>query len=73
MRERKINETMVREALESPDELSIGEQDEWIAVRNYGSRRIEVVYGEIDEETALVYTVISVRFVWQRGNLDDAN
>ncbi|MCE7983555.1 MAG: DUF4258 domain-containing protein [Caldilinea sp. CFX5] len=61
MRERKVSETMVEETLDSPDELSVGEQDEWIAVRHYGNRRLQIVYGEIDEETVLIYTVISIR------------
>ena len=63
MQERKVSEAQVMEVLKLPDELTIGEQREWIAARTYGSRRIQVVYGEIDEETVLVYTVISVRWL----------
>gem|GEM_PF-1514362 len=67
MQERKVSEVQVEEVLHQPDELTIGEQDEWIATRTYGSRRIQVVYGEIDDtiddNTVLIYTVISVRLL----------
>ena len=67
MQDRKVSEALVEEVIDQPDELTIGEQDEWIAIRTYGSRRIQVVYGDIDtmidENTVLIYTVISVRLL----------
>ena len=63
MLERKVSETQVELALEQPDELTMGEQDEWIAIRTYGNRRIQVVYGDLDDSAVLIYTVISVRIL----------
>lgn len=71
MQERKVSEAQVEEVVDQPDELEIGDQDEWVAIRTYGDRRIEVVYGDIDDprdaavdnDTVLVYTVISVRLL----------
>lgn len=64
MRERRVSEAQVEHILAQPDELNTGEQDEWIAICTMGDRRIQVVYGDLaqaDEETVLIYTVISVR------------
>lgn len=61
MQERKISEAQVEDILEQPDELTVGEQDEWIASRDYGNRRIKVVYNDIEENIILIYTVISMR------------
>lgn len=63
MQERKVSEALVEEVVDQPDELTIGEQDEWIAVRTYGNRRIEVVYEEVDDNTVLIFTVISIRLL----------
>lgn len=66
MQERKVSEAQVEEVLNQPDELTIGDQDEWVAIRTYGNRRIQVVYGDIDnplDDAVLVYTVISVRLL----------
>ena len=63
MQDRKVSEALVEEVIDQPDELTIGEQDEWIAIRTYGNRRIEVVYEEVDDNTALIFTVISVRLL----------
>ena len=61
MSERRVTEAQVEHCLDQPDELMTGDQDEWIAVCLIGDRRIQVVYGELNEETVLIYTVISVR------------
>lgn len=61
MQERRVTETQVERCLHQPDELMTGDQEEWIAISIIGNRRIQVVYGELNEETVLVYTVISVR------------
>lgn len=61
MQERRVSEAQVAHILAQPDELMTGDQDEWIAVCTMGDRRIQVVYGELDEGTVLIYTVISVR------------
>ncbi|MEZ4733273.1 MAG: DUF4258 domain-containing protein [Caldilineaceae bacterium] len=64
MRERRVSEAQVEYILAQPDELTIGEQDEWTAICTIGDRRIQVVYGDLEqeaEETVLIYTVISVR------------
>ena len=63
MQDRKVSEALVEEVIDQPDELTIGEQDEWIAIRTYGNRRIEVVYEEVDDNTALIFTVISIRLL----------
>ena len=63
MIERKISEAQVEQVVDQPDELTMGEQDEWIAVRAYGNRRIQVVYGDVDDNAVLIYTVISVRIL----------
>jgi len=56
--QRKVTETQVREALESPDDVEVGDQDELIAIRRTVDHEIRVVYEEIDSSTVVVYTVI---------------
>ncbi len=61
MRERKVSEQQVETTILFAEELLAGEQGEWIAVRVFEARRIQIVYGELDEEIVLVYTVINNR------------
>ena len=61
MAQRKVTEAQVRETLESPDEIEIGDLDELIAVRRINERELRVVYEEINSTTVVIYTVINAR------------
>jgi hypothetical protein len=60
MTQRKVTPEQVEEVLAWPDDTLIGEQDEEIAIKQFGVREIRVVYGNIDD-VVIVYTVISKR------------
>jgi hypothetical protein len=61
MSERKVTTAQVLETVESPDEIAVGDESESIAIRNFGTHEVRVIYREIDADTALVVTVIKVR------------
>jgi len=61
MRQRKISEAEVIETLEAPDEIIAGDEHEDIAVKQYGTLEIRVVYEERGQETVVVYTVMRRR------------
>jgi hypothetical protein len=62
MRQRRIVEAEVVETLEVPDEIIPGDEHEEIAVKQFGTREIRVVYEETGQETVVIYTVIRRRF-----------
>jgi hypothetical protein len=61
MTERKVSEGRVQETLETPDEIISGDMGEEIAIKQYGSRQVRVVYEESEAETYVIYTVINTR------------
>lgn len=67
MQQRKITREDVQLTLDVPDDFILGDMGETIAVRNFGSREIRVVYGiepmwefggERGEEVLVIYTVM---------------
>ena len=61
MKKRKVTESQAHETLSNPDEIESGDNDEDIAIRQYGQREVRVVYNEIEEDVYLIYTVIKPR------------
>jgi hypothetical protein len=61
MAERKVSEDQVSETVESPDNVAVGDEGEMIALRDFGTHILRVVYSELEAETLLVYTVIRLR------------
>jgi hypothetical protein len=62
MSQRKVTAEQVEEALAWPDNTLPGEQDEEIAIKQFGAREVRIVYYEdLDRDTIVVYTVISKR------------
>jgi hypothetical protein len=61
MVQRHIAHEQIVEALTTPDDVLIGAMGELIAVREYGNWEIRVVYEEVDEDEALVFTVMRTR------------
>ena len=62
MTQRKVSPEQVEETLDRPDDILPGEQDEEIAIKQFGAREIKVVYYEdIDRDVVVVYTAISKR------------
>jgi hypothetical protein len=58
MKQRKVTEAQVEETLSEPDEIESGDNGGDMAIRRYGGREVRVVYGEPEEDTYVVYTVI---------------
>jgi hypothetical protein len=58
MRQRKVTESQVEETLADPDEIETGDNSGDIAIRRYDGREVRVVYGELEDDTYVVYTVI---------------
>ena len=58
MRQRRIAEAEVVETLEVPDEIMPGDEHEEVAVKQFGTREIRVVFEEIGHETVVIYTVM---------------
>jgi hypothetical protein len=61
MAQRKVSPEQIEETLETPDEIVIGDQGEEIAIKQYGSREVRVVYEETETDTFVIYTVINSR------------
>jgi len=61
MRQRKVTELQVEETLTKPDEIETGDNGGDIAIRRYGEREVRVVYGEPEQDTYVIYTVIKPR------------
>jgi hypothetical protein len=62
MSQRKVTAEQVEEALAWPDNTVLGGQDEEIAIKQFGTEEIRIVYYEdTDRDTIVVYTVISKR------------
>jgi len=67
MAQRKVAPEQVEETLAWPDDILPGEQDEEIAIKQFGAREVSVVYHEdIDRDAIVVYTVISKRLKRRR-------
>jgi hypothetical protein len=58
MRQRKVTESQVEETLADPDEIETGDNGGDVAILRYGGREVRVVYGELEDDTYVVYTVI---------------
>jgi hypothetical protein len=58
IRQRKVTESQVEETLADPDEIETGDNGGDVAIRRYGGREVRVVYGELEDDTYVVYTVI---------------
>jgi hypothetical protein len=62
MTQRKATPEQVEETLTWPDDTFAGEQDEEIAIKQFGTREVRVVYYEdTDRDAIIVYTVIARR------------
>lgn len=61
MIQRKVTPGQVETAIMSPDEILPGEWNEEIAVKHFGTKKVQVVYEETGEDTFVIYTVISKR------------
>jgi len=61
MTQRKVSADQVSETLESPDEIIPGESGEEIAIKRFGAHEVRVVYGEMDGDKILIYTVMKPR------------
>lgn len=61
MRQRKVSPKQVEETLEMPDEIIMGDYGEEIAVKQYGTREVRVVYEETETDTFVIFTVINPR------------
>jgi hypothetical protein len=57
MRQRRITEQDVRETLETPDDVQMGDYGRYIAFKSFGNRRIRVVYEEPEPDAYVVVTV----------------
>jgi len=66
MIQRKVAPEQVEATLTGPDEILPGEWEEEIAVKQFGTREIRVVYEETGEDIVIVYTVISRRLKERR-------
>ncbi len=67
MAQRKVTPEQVEETLTWPDDILPGEQDEEIAIRQFGTREVRVVYHkDVDRGAVVVYTVISKRLQRRR-------
>jgi|YNPNPStandDraft_1061719.scaffolds.fasta_scaffold183631_2 hypothetical protein len=66
MTQRKVAPEQVEAVLTGPDEIRPGEWEEEIAVKQFGTREIRVVYEETSEDVVIVYTVISRRLKERR-------
>jgi len=69
MAERRISAEEVRETIEWPDDIIVGDFDEETAIKNYGNQEIRVVYQQPDEQTYVIITVIKSRVPKQNGVL----
>lgn len=58
MRQRKISEAEIVEALETPDDILEGDEQEEIAVKQFSTCEILVVYEETDDGIVVIYTVM---------------
>jgi hypothetical protein len=58
MAQRKIDPPQVAETLDSPDNVIPGDRHEQIAIKNYGSREVHVVFEEIEPDIVVIYTVM---------------
>jgi hypothetical protein len=58
MKQRKVTEAQVEETLRDPDDIKLGDNGGDVAIRRYGGREVHVVYGEPEEDTFVIYTVI---------------
>ncbi len=58
MAQRGISEAEVVETLEAPDDILQGDEQEEIAVKQFSTREVRVVYEEMGGEAVVVYTVM---------------
>jgi len=58
MAQRGILEVEVAETLEAPDDILQGDEQEDIAVKQFGALEVRVVYEETGGEAVVVYTVM---------------
>ncbi len=61
MSKRKVTEQQVEDTLAYPDEMILGDNGGDVVLRRYGRREVHVVYGELEEDVFLIYTVIKPR------------
>ena len=61
MKQRNVTEKEVEDTLAAPDEIEAGDNGGDIAIRRYGSREVRIVFGEPEDDTYVVYTVIKPR------------
>ena len=60
MKERQVNEDKVRETINNPNRVEIGEDGETIVYRSFGKNEIKVAYLSLPEEIR-VLTVIKMK------------
>jgi SOS response regulatory protein OraA/RecX len=58
MAQRGISEAEVAETLEAPDDILQGDEQEEIAIKQFGAREVQVVYEEAGGEAVVVITVM---------------
>jgi hypothetical protein len=56
-----VTHEQVVETLTAPDDVLAGAMGELIAVQRYGTWELQVVYEEVDEDQAVVCTVMRTR------------
>ncbi len=64
MLQRQVSLEQVIETIESPDDVTIGENGETIALKNYGNREVRVAYDLREPDVAVVFTVMKPRVHW---------
>jgi len=64
MIQRKVSPEQVFETIEFPDDVTISESGETVAVKNYGNREVRVAYELRDPDTAIIFTVMNPRVHW---------
>jgi len=60
MIQRKVTSEQVEETLELPDNILLGDAGEEIAIKQFGTHEVRVIYQE-DEDSKVVFTVIRKR------------